>query len=131
MMHSHTPSELNYVKTLDSGVKLFAAAGVNTPQLDEDVLAYTLMELCDIFGYPRKAISIYREAGGTTLAFNRNGSLFFNSCRPLSVATPLDHFFPIMAHELAHNLVESHGSRHSFYEESYIQNALSAFVTRR
>lgn len=120
--------ELRHISNLDSGVKVYTTVGGHhRPLQDEEVLGHTLLVLSDIFGYPRDAMHIYRQENTNTLAFNYNGSIFVNSSKQIDVASPLDYYYPIVAHELAHNLVSDHGAQHSFYEEAYIQHSLDGF----
>lgn len=96
------------------------------------------------------AINIYLNESSNVIAFNANGSMFFNlsyfvwnsitaarkpgtteSEKPVGASwdplRQLDFWYPVVAHEVAHNLTQAHGATHSHYMESYIQTYLPQF----
>jgi hypothetical protein len=95
-----------------------------------------------IYGCSWDSFHIFLENDGNNIAFNVGGSLFFNLRYFLttikgSTRNPgdprwdpvdsLDYWYPVVAHEMAHNLVSAHGSQHSFIMESYIQYFMANF----
>jgi hypothetical protein len=93
-----------------------------------NTFAILLQEISDIYALPRKAMHIFYDENGTTIAFNAKGSIFcnFRFFQQLHL-WKLDHggaegrteaaswWWIVVAHELAHNLVEDHSAEHSYY----------------
>lgn len=101
-----------------------------------------LIACANVFQLKPQSIHIFYDPSSSSIAFNTNGSLFFNLHyflfshttgakrefgSPWNSTDALDYWFPVMAHELAHNLVADHGASHSFFCESYIQSYLERF----
>ncbi|KAK2748107.1 hypothetical protein FQN57_001230 [Myotisia sp. PD_48] len=92
--------------------------------------AALLIDCSLIFGLPKNTIHIFYENTGKTIAFNSNGSIFCNysdfeklHLRLVSEGSrseALTYWFVILCHELAHNIVSDHGSKHGFYTESLV-----------
>lgn len=120
--------ELFYVYTINNGVKVYRDAENTQPRQNERELSEILLWLAKVFNVPPECVSIFREQS-STIAFNQNGSLFFNSYQLPDTSTSLDYWYTIMAHELAHNLCPAHNSLHSFYTEGYIRSTLRQYVT--
>jgi hypothetical protein len=94
-----------------------------------------LVEVAAVYNLPRKALHIFYDETGGTIAFNSNGSIFCNfrffaqlhqskmdserSAGTQSIAAArveaTAYWWIVIAHELAHNLVKEHNSEHSFY----------------
>lgn len=85
-----------------------------------------IFALTGIFGVNPAAVSIFLDDKSNTVAFNLNGSIFFN----LSWFRATDSFntvegkiracdswFLTYCHELAHNLVKDHNARHNWYTQ--------------
>ncbi|KAK3823304.1 MAG: hypothetical protein J3Q66DRAFT_331397, partial [Benniella sp.] len=82
------------------------------------------------------------DTEGQTIAFNRGGSLFFNwrfytslghdeaakwtdGERPITAGDEgLIYWFFMIAHELAHNIVSIHDSKHEYYMSSFCERYL-------
>lgn len=91
---------------------------------------------------PWSAFHLFWDSG-SVIAFNSGGALFFNlaffvegnalvssrvpGASPWYPEAQLDYWFPVAAHELAHNFVAPHGVAHSHYTESYIQKYLPRY----
>lgn len=120
--------DLQYISTTESGIKVFTTSAHPKPLQDETLLSEALKVLCHVCNYPVSAVHLYRDEDTNSIAFNYNGSLFFNTCVQPFTESILDFYYPVMAHELAHNLVSSHGSAHSYYSESYIQTTLRQYA---
>ncbi|KAK9458902.1 uncharacterized protein V1516DRAFT_571240 [Lipomyces oligophaga] len=136
------------------GPKVYVSTNVPGQQIPRDMI--TMMKLfaatlekvaVSIFGADWNSVNMYYDEKGESVAFNYGGSLFFNlryfardvrstQMRNMSgafnISMAIDYWFPVMAHELAHNLETSHGQRHSFFSESYIQQFAGSYrrVTR-
>ncbi|KAK9324883.1 hypothetical protein V1517DRAFT_315973 [Lipomyces orientalis] len=126
-----------------SGPRLFVSNSVQGGIPSEltghtKLFAATLRELAvSVFSARWEAFHMFYDASGESVAFNLGGSLFFNlryfvddiratqvmsqGASGFNLAKALDYWFPVVAHELAHNLVESHGQEHSYFTETYIQ----------
>ena len=88
-----------------------------------------LKEVGGVYGLPSRAMHIYYDEAGGTIAFNSNGSIFcnmryFNQLHAAKMRGPgagegkveaATWWWVVVAHELAHNLVELHNSDHSYY----------------
>ena len=88
-----------------------------------------LKEIGGIYGIPSRTLHIFYDERGGTIAFNSNGSIFcnlrwFNQIHAASIqgsepararAEAATWWWVVVAHELAHNIVDLHNSEHSFY----------------
>eukprot|EP00178_Gracilaria_changii_P002008 TRINITY_DN1294_c0_g1_i1.p1 TRINITY_DN1294_c0_g1~~TRINITY_DN1294_c0_g1_i1.p1 ORF type:complete len:1731 (-),score=176.87 TRINITY_DN1294_c0_g1_i1:3748-8940(-) len=101
------------------------------------VFRNVLFTLADVYSVRPDGLAIYFSPVGRTIAFNRQGGLYFNlryftSLHYNQRAQPtLDcycYWFTTMAHELAHNLVSPHNKEHGYYTESYISTYLPKLV---
>lgn len=119
-----------------NGTRIFVSKNLATPHtafLAENVQALNafsnlLQEVGDVYALPRKAMHIYFDEGGNTIAFNSSGSVFCNfrfyqQLQQKKVDSGLAegkveaaaYWWIVLAHELAHNLVKEHNAEHSFY----------------
>ncbi|KAJ3107750.1 hypothetical protein HDU97_003420 [Phlyctochytrium planicorne] len=89
--------------------------------------------LARVFNLAPTAVNIYFDKVGSTVAFNRDRTLFFNLRFYLGlhhkqgVADSADtyyYWFMTMCHELAHNFVAEHNSHHEYYFSSFAENYL-------
>jgi hypothetical protein len=81
-----------------------------------------LKDFVDVFGLTPKAIHVFYDDHANSVAFNRDGSLFFNlkfyiglhdeECKIKPTIDAMTYWFMIFCHELAHNFVKSHDSKH-------------------
>ncbi|KIY74271.1 hypothetical protein CYLTODRAFT_416120 [Cylindrobasidium torrendii FP15055 ss-10] len=81
--------------------------------------------LSRVYGLTMSTMHVFWEAEGTTIAFNRNGSIFLNLRYYLMwhdeevasglTSNALISWYFTLAHEIAHNLVQPHNSEHEFY----------------
>lgn len=120
--------EISLKSTLENGVKVFQDDANTQPRQDELVLSEMLLWLSRVYSISPECISIFREKS-STVAFNQNGSLFFNSYHLPDTPNALDYWYTIMAHELAHNLCGPHNSTHSFFTEGYIRSTLRQYLS--
>ncbi|KAJ3334211.1 hypothetical protein HDU76_006583 [Blyttiomyces sp. JEL0837] len=100
--------------------------------------------LATIFGIDPKAMNIYWDKEGATVAFNRGRTLFFNARFYLGLhyqggstsdieigkydVDGVYYWFMVACHELAHNFVQEHNSNHEFYFSSFAEVYLSKLV---
>ncbi len=84
--------------------------------------------LTSIFTVNPAAVNIFLDKKSNTVAFNMNGSLFFNLAWFIALHSEgwsnregrlraLDSWFLTYSHELAHNLVADHNARHNWYQQ--------------
>ncbi|KAL2144285.1 hypothetical protein VTI28DRAFT_9273 [Corynascus sepedonium] len=92
-----------------------------------------LRDVAGVYGLSDRVLHIFYDEKGKTIAFNSKGSVFCNlrfweqlhgreamqsGEGRVEAAT---WWWVVVAHELAHNLVTVHGSEHSYYTESFVQ----------
>ncbi|KAF9428175.1 hypothetical protein BGZ94_003181 [Podila epigama] len=103
----------------------------------------------DVFDLVPETMHVYYDPEGSTIAFNRGGALFFNwryyvalghdegsgngkkvvQGRTISARDEaMIYWFFTMAHELAHNFVGDHNSKHEFYFSSFCEQYLPALM---
>ncbi|CAN8061537.1 unnamed protein product [Agarophyton chilense] len=97
-----------------------------------------LFSLADVFSVRADGLAIYYSPVGRTIAFNRQGGLYFNlryftslHFHPDTRRITVDcycYWFTTMAHELAHNLVSPHNKEHGYYTESFVSTYLPRLV---
>ncbi|KAH6654965.1 hypothetical protein BKA67DRAFT_559096 [Truncatella angustata] len=86
----------------------------------------------DVYSVKAKALHIFYDDSGTTIAFNSDGSIFcnlryFNQLHAADMADGQKKaeaaiwWWVVLAHELAHNIEKVHNAQHSFYTESFVQ----------
>ncbi|KAI0007386.1 hypothetical protein F4779DRAFT_513468 [Xylariaceae sp. FL0662B] len=90
-----------------------------------------LKDVGDVYSINRSALHIFYDESGGTIAFNRDGSIFCNLRFHLQLhsdklsgegkASAAVWWWVVLAHELAHNIIQPHNADHSYYTESFIQ----------
>ncbi|KAF4120552.1 Protein of unknown function (DUF3684) [Geosmithia morbida] len=109
-----------------------------------NMFASILGDVGEIYSLSRDVLHIYYDETGGSIAFNKGGSLFFNlrfylqlhaqhveGSRPREGrAEAATWWWVVFAHELAHNLVTTHNSDHSYYTESFIQEYFSKMMVK-
>ena len=131
-----TPSQnITFLADASNGTRIFVDKTIASPTgfLAQNVsalnsFAVLLDDICDIYSLSRKAMHIFYDESGATIAFNQNGSIFCNfrffaqlhqkkmeSGNPEGRKEAASYWWVVVAHELAHNLVKPHNSEHSFY----------------
>ncbi|KAJ7727670.1 hypothetical protein DFH07DRAFT_930749 [Mycena maculata] len=96
--------------------------------------------LAQVYNLPLSSLHIFYDLDGGLIAFNRNGSIFFNlryyeawhdvevqAGRPQ--AAYISWYFTL-AHEIAHNLVHPHNSEHEFYFSAICEKHFSRMTER-
>lgn len=134
--------DLRLALRLDNEIALFIKNGMPGPTPQQLVYARhfnDILKRCSaIYECSYQTLNIY-IGELSSIAFNFNGSLFFNLAvfyqqtqgPTWQPAVVLDYWYTVMAHELAHNVVSSHGAQHSFFSESYVQTYLSRLRAQR
>jgi len=137
-----TPSQnISFLADASNGTRIFISKTLpssfsSTIFLSENAaslnaFATLLFEICDIYNVKRKAMHIFYDESGGTIAFNAKGSVFcnFRFWKQLHEAKALgdgmnsgdgkveagSYWWIVVAHELAHNIVKEHNAEHSFY----------------
>jgi hypothetical protein len=138
--------DLTFVRDLDQGMKFFLSrhtADSQTFYADHQraIASFTtlLVSCAAIFDLPISTLNIFADQQGSTIAFNKNGSIFCNlryfeqlhrggmdSSEGLMEA--MAYWWITLCHELAHNLVGDHGPQHSYYSESFAHHYFPRMV---
>ncbi|KAF7726033.1 hypothetical protein EC973_009098 [Apophysomyces ossiformis] len=103
-----------------------------------------VLVLAKVFDLKPSSMHIFYDQAGSTIAFNLNGSLFFNlryylalheangPTDQLTIASKhkeaLIYWFMTTCHELAHNFISDHSSEHEFYMSSFAEVYLDALI---
>ncbi|PQE13838.1 hypothetical protein CJF30_00006653 [Rutstroemia sp. NJR-2017a BBW] len=147
---SQSGHNINFLADASNGTRIFVAKTMNDPSAfltsnasSLNTFANLLHEAADIYSLPRKAIHIFYDESGNTIAFNSNGSIFCNfrfytqlHQRKIESGVGAEkaevgaYWWVVLAHELAHNLVGPHNSDHSFYTEQLIANYFPKMMGR-
>lgn len=150
---STSGQNLTYFADASNGTRIFTSndrQNPNGPNLTDFLAANVsslnrfaalLHEAADIYSLPRKAIHIFYDDHGNTIAFNSKGSIFCNfrffqqlhlkkleSKGGEEKAEAGAYWWVVLAHELAHNLVGPHNSDHSFYTYVFLFLVLFPFL---
>ena len=133
--------DLAFVAELESGIKLFlprGSAGANetnafltSHRQSLASFAWLLREAASLLTLPPKALHIFHDTTGPTIAFNSNGSIFCNLRYFLQLhaegmgsaegkVQAMVYWWVTLCHELAHNIEGDHSSRHAYYTESFV-----------
>ena len=98
--------------------------------------ASLLLACAEVFELERTSLNIFYSTHSKSIAFNYKGSLFcnfhfFSKLHQTGFAEVENrseaaiYWFVVLCHELAHNLVKTHDSKHSYYTESFVQRYFS------
>ncbi|CAB4394670.1 unnamed protein product [Rhizophagus irregularis] len=97
---------------------------------------YMLKDLADVLVTP-KAIHIFYDNSVNSIAFNRDGALFFNlkfylelheqKCKTKPTIDAMTFWFTIYCHVLAHNFIQLHNSEFEYYYSSFAQTYIPDF----
>ncbi|KAH8821460.1 hypothetical protein F5884DRAFT_867485 [Xylogone sp. PMI_703] len=128
--------DITFLADASNGMRIFVAKALSTPPhtfLSANVAALNsfatlIQEVGEVYSLARRALHIYYDERGPTIAFNSNGSIFCNfrffqqlHQKKLEIGAPdgrveaASYWWIVIAHELAHNLVKEHSAEHSFY----------------
>ncbi|KAK4179518.1 hypothetical protein QBC36DRAFT_72684 [Triangularia setosa] len=152
-----TPAQnITFAAEAPRGMRIFVAKDISVDastflanNIDEIRQFELLLGDCgEIYCLPAKAIHIFYDETGGTIAFNANGSIFcnlrfFNQLHRVQGAgvnskglagqkrvEATTWWWVVLAHELAHNLVKQHDSEHSYYTESFIQQYFPTMMAK-
>jgi Protein of unknown function (DUF3684) len=138
-----TPSQnITFLADASNGTRIFVSKTLASPTtfLAQNVTALNsfavmLDDVSDVYSLPRKAMHIFYDESGGTIAFNSNGSIFCNfrffaqlHQKKMEGGVPEGrteagaYWWIVVAHELAHNLVKEHNAEHSFYTYAILSN---------
>ncbi|KAK1599665.1 uncharacterized protein LY79DRAFT_504768 [Colletotrichum navitas] len=109
-----------------------------------NAFASLLAEVAGIYSLSPRVLNIFYDESGSTIAFNSSGSIFCNlrfflqlHANKMTTAQSSEAkaeaavwWWVVLAHELAHNLVQPHNSDHSYYTESFIQQYFAKMVVK-
>lgn len=133
---SASGQNIMFLADASNGTRIFISKDIPQPAqttfLSQSVpalntFAALLYDIADIYTMSRKAIHVFYDESGPSIAFNLNGSIFCNfryykqlHQRKMEVQDPQGkveaaaYWYVTVAHELAHNLVQEHSQAHSF-----------------
>ncbi|KAI0433070.1 hypothetical protein F5Y09DRAFT_300211 [Xylaria sp. FL1042] len=141
--------DLTLLADASNGMRIFVAS--NLPHLQTgsflssnhtaiNSFATLLKDVGDVYQIPRNVLHIFYDESGSTIAFNRNGSIFCNLRFYIQLhaeqrngegrASAAVWWWVVLAHELAHNIIQPHNADHSYYTESFIQQYFPKMMLR-
>ncbi|OAV92499.1 hypothetical protein PTTG_01164 [Puccinia triticina 1-1 BBBD Race 1] len=134
--------DLTFLSTI-SGLRFYVSRSIDQHNLNGELVLFqfgdaivryidrVIKPIGEIFDIDPNSLHIFYDLEGPIIAFNRNGSLFFNLRYYLSwydeevkkgnLSNALIGTFSTFAHELAHNLVEAHNSEHEWWMSAFIE----------
>ncbi|KAL2889318.1 hatpase c domain-containing protein [Ceratocystis lukuohia] len=109
-----------------------------------NTFADLLLDIAGVYTLSAQVMHIYYDQSGPTIAFNLNGSIFFNlryflqlhwadiqpGCDMLKKNEVVFWWWVVLAHELSHNLIKQHGASHTYYTQAFIQQYHSALMAK-
>ncbi|KAH6686249.1 hypothetical protein F5X68DRAFT_14643 [Plectosphaerella plurivora] len=151
-----TPAaNISFIAEAANGVKVFVAKDMAkdsgkflTANLGAiNTFAALLVEVGGVYSLSPKVIHVFHDQAGGTIAFNSSGSIFCNlrfflqlhakrleglpgAAQAEAKSEAAIWWWVVLAHELAHNLVQPHNSDHSYYTESFIQQYFAKMVLK-
>lgn len=136
-------SNITFLADSGNGMRIFISKDLSSPTdfLSQNssalnAFAGLIYDVAEIFNLPKKALHVFYDEAGGTIAFNANGSIFCNfrffgqlHQRKMGGAEgkveAASYWWVVIAHELAHNLVKAHSAEHSFY--TCVSSSLTGF----
>lgn len=133
-----TPAHnITFIAEASNGMKIYVSRDMSTDASQFlsanlsaiNTFAGILVEIAQVYSLSQKVLHIFYDEAGGTIAFNTGGSLFCNfrffvqlHSKGLQGPNPgqgraeaATWWWVVLAHELAHNLVSTHNSDHSYY----------------
>lgn len=126
--------DLTLVAEASNGMRIFVSS--NLPHLQTETFlssnhaminsfAALLQDVSQVYQIPRHVLHVFYDESGSTIAFNRQGSIFCNlrfyiqlhgdHRAPEERAAAAVWWWVVLAHELAHNIIQAHNADHSYY----------------
>lgn len=126
--------DLTLLADASNGMRVFVSS--NAPHLQTGTFlssnhtainsfAVLLKDVGDVYQIPRRVLHIFYDESGNTIAFNRAGSIFCNLRFYIQLhaeqrsgegrASAAIWWWVVLAHELAHNIIQPHNADHSYY----------------
>lgn len=138
---STASKNITFVADAPGGMRVFVSRDISSPTAEfltqnfEAIGQFegVLRDVGEIYGLSAKAMHIFFDEAGGTIAFNSNGSIFCNlrffkqlhlegmkgagagAGKGQMRVEATTWWWVVLAHELAHNLVNPHNSEHSYY----------------
>ncbi|KAK6080231.1 hypothetical protein SCUP515_03656 [Seiridium cupressi] len=132
--------DLQLAAEASNGMPVFVMRNLNMnvqqflSQNHENINAFAVLvrHVGDVYSVKSRALHMFYDDSGTTIAFNSEGSIFcnlryFNQLHAADIgdgqrkAEAAVWWWVVIAHELAHNIEKLHNAQHSFYTESFVQ----------
>ncbi|KAI0600534.1 hypothetical protein F4775DRAFT_546316 [Biscogniauxia sp. FL1348] len=132
--------DLSFIAEASNGMRIFVSNSVSNFDPSQfltsnhgaiNTFASLLKDVGDVYSIKKSALHVFYDDAGGTIAFNRDGSIFFNLRFYIQLhasqssgdarAAAAVWWWVVLAHELAHNIIKPHNSDHSYYTESFIQ----------
>jgi len=129
-----TPAtNITFLADASNGMRIFVSKEMTTPataflaqnSTALNSFALLLHEVAEVYNLPNKALHIFYDESGGTIAFNSNGSIFANfrffvqlhqrNMTGEGKVEAVSYWWIVCAHELAHNIIKEHNSEHSYY----------------
>ncbi|POW05295.1 hypothetical protein PSTT_09752, partial [Puccinia striiformis] len=113
-----------------SGLRFYVSRSIDQHNLNGEMVLFQFSDaivryidlvirpIGEIFDIDPNSLHIFYDLEGPIIAFNRNGSLFFNLRFYLSRADMDERCYGFLA---AHNLVEAHNSEHEWWMSAFIE----------
>ncbi|RYC63738.1 hypothetical protein CHU98_g2451 [Xylaria longipes] len=132
--------DLTLLADASNGMRIFLSSNIPSAQTGNflssnhtaiNSFAALLKDVGDVYQIPKNVLHIFYDEHGSTIAFNRDGSIFCNLRFYIQLhadqrsgedrASAAVWWWVVLAHELAHNIIQPHNADHSYYTESFIQ----------
>ncbi|KAJ3565513.1 hypothetical protein NPX13_g7479 [Xylaria arbuscula] len=132
--------DLTLLADASNGMRVFISSNIADRHTDTfltsnhtaiNSFATLLKDVGSVYNIPRNVLHVFYDESGSTIAFNRNGSIFCNLRFYKQLhgdgrsgedrAHAAVWWWVVLAHELAHNIIGPHNADHSYYTESFIQ----------
>lgn len=137
---STSEKNISFAAEAANGMRVFLARDLSVPPMQFlsahmaaiNTFAGLLVEIGAVYGMPDRSLHVFYDERGNTIAFNSKGSVFCNlrffiqlHAAKIEGASGTRYgeakaetavwWWVVLAHELAHNLVSTHNSDHSYY----------------
>ncbi|KAI0546318.1 hypothetical protein F4679DRAFT_587662 [Xylaria curta] len=132
--------DLTLLADASNGMRIFLSSNIASTKTETflsenhaaiNSFAAMLKDVGEVYQIPKNVLHIFYDEHGNTIAFNRDGSIFCNLRFYIQLhadqrsgedrASAAVWWWVVLAHELAHNIIQPHNSDHSYYTESFIQ----------